>query len=75
VIAFIVALIAVKTFISYVQKHSFRAFGIYRIIAGLAVFALIWTGVIKKKEAAPQQGTAQITAVSDAHSLAVVQNR
>jgi undecaprenyl-diphosphatase len=50
VIAFIVALIAIKTFISYVQKHSFRAFGVYRIIAGLAVFALIYSGVIRKKE-------------------------
>lgn len=58
VIAFIVALIAIKTFITYVQKHSFRAFGIYRIVAGLAVFALIYTGVIHsskdtEKPAAP----------------------
>ena len=48
VIAFIVALIAIKSFITYVQKHSFRAFGIYRIIAGIAVIAMIYTGVIKK---------------------------
>lgn len=47
VVAFIVAFIAIKTFITYVQKHSFRAFGIYRIIAGLAVFALIYAGIIK----------------------------
>jgi len=53
IIAFIVALVAVKTFISYVQKHTFRAFGIYRIIAGLTVFALIYSGVIRKKEDAP----------------------
>lgn len=50
VVAFIVAFIAIKTFITYVQKHSFRAFGIYRIIAGLAVFALIYAGIIKNSE-------------------------
>ena len=53
VIAFIVALIAIKTFITYVQKHSFRAFGVYRIFAGIAVFVLISVGVIKK-EGAPK---------------------
>ncbi len=50
VIAFIVALFAVKTFITYLQKHSFRAFGIYRIIAGIAVLTMIYMGVIKKEE-------------------------
>jgi undecaprenyl-diphosphatase len=56
-IAFVVSLIAVKSFITYVQKHSFRAFGIYRIIAGIAVLAMIYTGVIKNeinKPTAPQ---------------------
>ena len=48
VIAFVVALIAIKSFITYVQKNSFRAFGVYRIIAGIAVIAMIYTGVIKK---------------------------
>jgi undecaprenyl-diphosphatase len=52
IIAFVVALIAIRTFIQYVQKHSFRAFGIYRIIAGLAIFGLIYAGIIKKKDAA-----------------------
>ncbi|MEI8278119.1 MAG: undecaprenyl-diphosphate phosphatase [Bacteroidota bacterium] len=42
IIAFIVALIAIKTFIQYLQKHSFRAFGVYRIIAGIAVLAMIY---------------------------------
>ena len=49
VIAFIVAMIAIKTFITYVQKHSFRAFGVYRIFAGIAVFILISVGIIKKE--------------------------
>lgn len=47
IISFVVSLIAIKTFIAYVQKHSFRAFGIYRIIAGIAVLTLIYMGVIK----------------------------
>jgi undecaprenyl-diphosphatase len=58
-IAFVVSLIAVKSFITYVQKHSFRAFGIYRIIAGIAVLAMIYTGIIKNENSKPPapQGT------------------
>ena len=54
VISFIVSLLAIKSFISYVQKHSFRAFGVYRIIAGSAILILIYTGVIKKDEPATE---------------------
>ncbi|MCX6792457.1 MAG: undecaprenyl-diphosphate phosphatase [Candidatus Falkowbacteria bacterium] len=36
-VSFITALLAVKWFISYVQKHTFTAFGIYRIIIGLII--------------------------------------
>jgi undecaprenyl-diphosphatase len=53
VIAFIVALVAIKTFITYVQKHTFRAFGIYRIIAGIAVLVMIYTGIIKSSAETP----------------------
>ena len=49
-ISFIVSLVAIKSFITYVQRHSFRAFGVYRIIAGIAILALIFSGVIKKDE-------------------------
>ena len=48
IIAFIVAMIAIRTFIQYLQKHSLRAFGVYRILAGIAVIALIYANVIKK---------------------------
>jgi undecaprenyl-diphosphatase len=44
VVAFIVALLAIKFFISYLQKHGFRLFGWYRILAGLVLLALIFTG-------------------------------
>ena len=60
IIAFIVALIAIKTFITYVQKHSFRAFGVYRIIAGIGVIVLISTGVIKKADKQPDMPTTQV---------------
>ena len=47
VISFIVALIAVKFFITYLQKHGFRAFGVYRIILGIAMLVLIYMGYVK----------------------------
>ena len=63
VIAFIVAFIAIKSFITYVQKHSFRAFGIYRIFAGVAVFYLVSLGIIKKEgEKAPEKPKMEIAA-------------
>lgn len=45
-VAFFVALLAIKSFISFLQKHSFQVFGVYRIVAGLAILGLIWAGVI-----------------------------
>lgn len=43
-VAFIVAVLAIKFFISYLQKHGFRLFGWYRIIIGLSVLILIFSG-------------------------------
>lgn len=36
-VAFIVSLIAIKALMSYVRRHSFSAFGVYRIILGAVV--------------------------------------
>jgi len=47
VVAFIVALIAIKSFISFLQKKGFKLFGYYRIIAGLAILGLIMANVIR----------------------------
>lgn len=44
VVAFVVAIIAIKFFISYLQKHGFRLFGWYRIIIGALVLILVATG-------------------------------
>ena len=47
IIAFIVALIAVKFFITYLQKHGFKVFGWYRIVLGIIVLVLVSKGIIK----------------------------
>jgi undecaprenyl-diphosphatase len=43
-VAFVVAWISIGWLLSYVANHSFVAFGIYRIVAGLAVLALLAVG-------------------------------
>lgn len=44
VVAFIVAMIAIKTFISFLARHGFKWFGYYRIIAGAIILLLYFTG-------------------------------
>ena len=44
VVAFIVALLAIKFFISFITKYGFKAFGYYRIIVGVAILAMILMG-------------------------------
>lgn len=45
IIAFIVAMIAIKTFITFLQKHGFKVFGWYRIVVGLLLIVLLLMGV------------------------------
>lgn len=45
VVAFIVALLAIKFFIGFVSKHGFKAFGWYRIIIGSAILIMLYFGV------------------------------
>lgn len=45
VVAFIVALLAIKFFINYVTKYGFKAFGYYRIIVGAAIIIMALCGV------------------------------
>lgn len=45
VVAFIVAIIAIKSFIGFLSKHGFRIFGWYRIIIGVVILALYFAGV------------------------------
>lgn len=37
-VAFIVSVVVIKFFISYIKKHDFKSFGVYRIALGLIVF-------------------------------------
>ena len=46
IIAFVVALLAIRFFITYLQRHGFKLFGYYRILAGSLILFLIWQGVI-----------------------------
>lgn len=42
VVAFVVAMLAMRFFIAYVGKHGFKAFGYYRIVLGLLMLVLLW---------------------------------
>ncbi|MBR1395266.1 MAG: undecaprenyl-diphosphate phosphatase [Prevotella sp.] len=44
VVAFVVALLAMKWFVSFLAKYGFKAFGIYRIIVGTIIIVLLLTG-------------------------------
>jgi undecaprenyl-diphosphatase len=46
IVAFIVAIIAIKFFINFVKKYGFKVWGIYRIVLGIILLLLIWKGVI-----------------------------
>ncbi len=45
IVAFFVALFAIKSFINYLTKHGFAVFGYYRIVIGLVIIALYFMGV------------------------------
>ena len=47
VVAFVVALVAIRFFISYLKKYGFRIFGIYRIALGVILLVLIVAGILK----------------------------
>lgn len=44
VVAFIVALLAMKWFVAFLTKYGFKAFGVYRIIVGVLILVLLLTG-------------------------------
>jgi undecaprenyl-diphosphatase len=47
IVAFIVAMLAIRFFINYLKIYGFRAFGFYRIIAALILLAIIFSGVME----------------------------
>jgi len=47
VVSFIVALLAVDKFLSFLGKHSLKPFAYYRILFGALMIALIYGGIIR----------------------------
>ena len=45
VVAFVVALLAIRLFVGFVAKYGFRAFGIYRILVGGMLLLLLGLGI------------------------------
>ena len=45
VVAFIVALLAIKSFIGFLTRHGFKVFGYYRIILGVTILILYYMGI------------------------------
>lgn len=46
IVAFVVAMLAIRFFINYLKIYGFRIFGLYRILAGIILLVLIFTGII-----------------------------
>lgn len=44
VVAFVVAVLAIRFFIGFLQKHGFQLFGWYRIVLGLAILVMLGLG-------------------------------
>ncbi|HYM95479.1 MAG TPA: undecaprenyl-diphosphate phosphatase, partial [Chitinophagaceae bacterium] len=47
IVAFVVAMVAIRFFINYLKVHGFKIFGIYRIVTGIVLLVLLLTGFIK----------------------------
>lgn len=45
VVGFVVAVIAIRFFISVLTRFGFKFFGVYRIIVGLIILIMIWSGM------------------------------
>jgi undecaprenyl-diphosphatase len=44
-VAFVVAMVAIKFFIGFLTKYGFKAFGYYRIVVGVVILVLLFMGV------------------------------
>ncbi len=44
-VAFVVAILAIKFFINFLTKYGFKAFGYYRIVVGLLIIILMFCGI------------------------------
>ena len=46
IVAFVVALLAIKFFITMLKKHGFRIWGVYRVVVGIALLIMLYTGYL-----------------------------
>ncbi len=46
VVAFLVAVLAIKFFITMLKKYGFRIWGVYRVIVGIVLLVMIYTGYL-----------------------------
>ena len=46
IVAFFVALLAIKFFITMLKKHGFRIWGVYRVVVGIALLIMLYTGYL-----------------------------
>jgi undecaprenyl-diphosphatase len=46
VVTFLVAIIVIRFFIGFLQRHGFKVWGYYRIVVGLLMLILLWSGVL-----------------------------
>ncbi|HEY9489884.1 MAG TPA: hypothetical protein VIQ51_16210 [Chryseosolibacter sp.] len=44
-VAFLVAMAAIKSFISFLTRHGFKIFGYYRIAVGTILLVLYYMGI------------------------------
>lgn len=51
-VAFVVAILAIKFFINFLTKYGFKAFGYYRILAGIITIILFVCGIVNANIAA-----------------------
>lgn len=47
-VAFIVAVLAIKFFITMLKKYGFRIWGIYRVVVGIILLIMIYTGYLNQ---------------------------
>jgi undecaprenyl-diphosphatase len=46
IVTFLVAILVIRFFIGFLQKHGFKIWGYYRIVVGLAMLFLLWRGYL-----------------------------
>jgi undecaprenyl-diphosphatase len=46
IVTFLVAIVVIRFFIAFLQKHGFRVWGYYRIVIGLLMLFLLWRGIL-----------------------------